>query len=165
VRPLWREDRPVIYSYNCFWALPEQLLSGPSPAELEGQVPVFISPVNRVAQLYPQSLGSLFVASYDSQGLIVFMLVICNTLMLHKYVIGPGVSASLHSGSVSISYTRSSFSQDHHVHSKENNFESLYSSKICYLTSFYIVLDQMWWGFLYPSTYSATCFGRVTIFK
>jgi hypothetical protein len=24
----------VIYSYNCFWALPEQLLSGPSPAEL-----------------------------------------------------------------------------------------------------------------------------------
>jgi hypothetical protein len=35
---------------------------------LEGQVPVFISPCNRVAQLYPQALGSLFVASYDSQG-------------------------------------------------------------------------------------------------
>jgi hypothetical protein len=35
---------------------------------LEGQVPVFISPRNRVAQLYPQALGSLFVASYDSQG-------------------------------------------------------------------------------------------------
>jgi hypothetical protein len=34
----------------------------------EGQVPVFISPRNRVAQLYPQALGSLFVASYDSQG-------------------------------------------------------------------------------------------------
>jgi hypothetical protein len=31
-------------------------------------VPVFISPRNRVAQLYPQALGSLFVASYDSQG-------------------------------------------------------------------------------------------------
>jgi hypothetical protein len=30
---------------------------------LEGQVPVFISPKNRVAQLYPQQLGSLFVAS------------------------------------------------------------------------------------------------------
>jgi hypothetical protein len=28
---------------------------------LEGQVPVFISPRNRVAQLYPQALGSLFV--------------------------------------------------------------------------------------------------------
>jgi hypothetical protein len=35
---------------------------------LEGTVPVFISPINRVAQLYPQALGSLFVASYDSQG-------------------------------------------------------------------------------------------------
>jgi hypothetical protein len=35
---------------------------------LEGHVPVFISPRNRVAQLYPQALGSLFVASYDSQG-------------------------------------------------------------------------------------------------
>jgi hypothetical protein len=35
---------------------------------LEGQVPVFISPRNRVAQLYPPAPGSLFVASYDSQG-------------------------------------------------------------------------------------------------
>jgi hypothetical protein len=35
---------------------------------LEGQVLVFISPRNRVVQLYPQALGSLFVASYDSQG-------------------------------------------------------------------------------------------------
>jgi hypothetical protein len=32
---------------------------------LKGQVPVFISPRNRVAQLYPQALGSIFVASYD----------------------------------------------------------------------------------------------------
>jgi hypothetical protein len=35
---------------------------------LEGQVPVFISPRNRVAQLYSRALGSLFIASYDSQG-------------------------------------------------------------------------------------------------
>jgi hypothetical protein len=35
---------------------------------LKGQVPVFISLKNRVAQLYPQALGSLFVVSYDSQG-------------------------------------------------------------------------------------------------
>jgi hypothetical protein len=35
---------------------------------LEGQVPVFISHRNRVSQLYPQALGSLFVASYNSQG-------------------------------------------------------------------------------------------------
>jgi hypothetical protein len=38
------------------------------PLNLEGQVPVFISPRNRVARLYPQILDSLFVASYDSQG-------------------------------------------------------------------------------------------------
>jgi hypothetical protein len=35
---------------------------------LEDQVPVFISPWNRVTQLYPQALSSLFVASYDPQG-------------------------------------------------------------------------------------------------
>jgi hypothetical protein len=35
---------------------------------LKGQVLSFISPRNRVAQLHPQALGSLFVASYDSQG-------------------------------------------------------------------------------------------------
>jgi hypothetical protein len=35
---------------------------------LEGQVPVFIFPRNRVAQLHPQALGSLFFSSYDSQG-------------------------------------------------------------------------------------------------
>jgi hypothetical protein len=35
---------------------------------MEGQISVFISPGNRVAQLYPQALGSLFVTSYDSQG-------------------------------------------------------------------------------------------------
>jgi hypothetical protein len=63
-------------------ALPEQSLLGRSPAELtalfycliwdslnlEGRVPVFISPRNRVAQLYTRALGSLFVACYDLQG-------------------------------------------------------------------------------------------------
>jgi hypothetical protein len=56
----------LLYSY--FWALPEQSLLGGSPTELtaifyclvwdspnlEGQVPVFISSRNRVAQLYPR---------------------------------------------------------------------------------------------------------------
>jgi hypothetical protein len=37
-------------------------------SNLDGQVPVFISPRNRVAQLYPRALDSLFVAPYDSQG-------------------------------------------------------------------------------------------------
>jgi hypothetical protein len=69
--------------YNCFWALPEQSHLSQSPTELtaisycliwdspnpEGQVPLFISPRNRVAQLYPRALGSLSVASYDSRGL------------------------------------------------------------------------------------------------
>jgi hypothetical protein len=64
--------------YNCFWALPEKSLLGRSPAELtaifycliwdstnlEGQIPVLYPPgTNRVAQLYPQALGSLLVAS------------------------------------------------------------------------------------------------------
>jgi hypothetical protein len=35
---------------------------------MEGQVPVFISPRKRVGRLYPQALGSFFAASYDSQG-------------------------------------------------------------------------------------------------
>jgi hypothetical protein len=61
---------------------PMQSLSGPSRIEsmtilylliwdspnLEGQVPVFISPRNRLAQLYPRVLGSIYVASNDSQG-------------------------------------------------------------------------------------------------
>jgi hypothetical protein len=34
---------------------------------LEGQVTIFISPRKRVARLYPQALGCLFVTSYDSQ--------------------------------------------------------------------------------------------------
>jgi hypothetical protein len=37
-------------------------------SNLEGQVPVFITPHKMVARLYPQALGSLFVTSYDSQG-------------------------------------------------------------------------------------------------
>jgi hypothetical protein len=79
-RPLWQEDGSAIY--NCCWSSPEQSFSGPSPERLmttfcclrfethnlEGQVPLFISPRNRVTRLYPQTLGSLFVSSYDSQG-------------------------------------------------------------------------------------------------
>jgi hypothetical protein len=37
-------------------------------ANLEGNVPVFISPRNMMAQLYPQALGSLSFGSYDSQA-------------------------------------------------------------------------------------------------
>jgi hypothetical protein len=85
-RPLWREDGSVFY--NCWWSSPAQSFSGQSPSghmticyclrfdsPPTWKVPVFISPRNRVAQLYPQTLGSLFVASYDSQGYSAFQLV------------------------------------------------------------------------------------------
>jgi hypothetical protein len=39
----------------------------PTP-NLEDQVPVFMSPSNKVAQLYLQAPDPLFVAFYDSQG-------------------------------------------------------------------------------------------------
>jgi hypothetical protein len=49
---------------------------------LEDQVSVFMSPSDRVAQLYPQAPGYLFVAFYDSQGY------------------GGGILIRLHTGSV-----------------------------------------------------------------
>jgi hypothetical protein len=69
-RPLWREVGSVLSSF-CR-ASPAQPFSDLSPTglmsivyclyfwdspNLEGQVPVFISPRNRVAQLYPRALG------------------------------------------------------------------------------------------------------------
>jgi hypothetical protein len=47
---------------------------------MEGQVPVFISPRKRVAKLYSQTPYSIFVASYDSQSY------------------GGGIRAGLHTG-------------------------------------------------------------------
>jgi hypothetical protein len=47
---------------------PYSTVSSETPPNLEGQVPVFISPTNRVVQLYPRALGSLYVVSHDSQG-------------------------------------------------------------------------------------------------
>jgi hypothetical protein len=44
--------------------LPSQIIDSPY---LEDQVPVFISPRNRVAQLYLQALGSFYFASCDWQ--------------------------------------------------------------------------------------------------
>jgi hypothetical protein len=42
-------------------------------SNVEGQVHIFISPRKRVAQLHPQALGSLYVASYDSRGCISYI--------------------------------------------------------------------------------------------
>jgi hypothetical protein len=73
VAPSLTRGRVCNLLYNCFWALPEQSLLRRSPAEptaifycliwdspnMEGQVPVFISPRNRVAQLFPLGTGLL----------------------------------------------------------------------------------------------------------
>jgi hypothetical protein len=48
--------------------LQSKLVSLASNPNLEDQVPVFMSPGDRVAQLYTQVSDSLFVAFYDSQG-------------------------------------------------------------------------------------------------
>jgi hypothetical protein len=69
-RPLWRQVRSVFFS--SYRASPAQPFSSLSPTglmtifhclyfwdspNLEGHVPVFISPRNRVAQLYPRASG------------------------------------------------------------------------------------------------------------
>jgi hypothetical protein len=61
---------------------------------LEGHVPVFIFTRDRVAQFYPQALGSLFLASYDSQGY------------------GGGIRPRLHTGSESESESESELFYD-----------------------------------------------------
>jgi hypothetical protein len=72
-RPLWREDVSVFY--NCCWSSPVQSFSGSNPAGLmiifyclRFETPRIYIPRNRVAQLYPHALGSLSVASHDSQN-------------------------------------------------------------------------------------------------
>jgi hypothetical protein len=46
---------------------PHFTLSNSRLTNMECQVPVFISPRNRMARLYPQALSSIFVTSYNSQ--------------------------------------------------------------------------------------------------
>jgi hypothetical protein len=67
IAPSLTRGRVCNLLYNCFWALPEQSLLSQNPSELtalfdcliwdspnpEGQVPVFISPLNKMTQLYP----------------------------------------------------------------------------------------------------------------
>jgi hypothetical protein len=60
---------------------------------LEGQVTVFISPRNKVVQLYPRALGFLFLASYD----------------LHGY--GGGILTRLYTGVLTVASEQSSFDE------------------------------------------------------
>jgi hypothetical protein len=91
-RPVRREDGSVVT--NCRWSSSAVILGFESREthdyilasqirnshKLEDQVSVFLSPRNRVAQLHPHALGSVFVASYYSQ----------------RY--GGGIQTSLHAG-------------------------------------------------------------------
>jgi hypothetical protein len=79
--PLWREEGSVIYNFaagprqrshsrvpvlRSSWSYPTVSVSRlPQPGEPGPRIYI---PRNRVAQLYPHALGSLFVVSYDSQG-------------------------------------------------------------------------------------------------
>jgi hypothetical protein len=62
-----------------YFILLSQIRDSPRP---KGQIPAFISPRDRVAQLHLHAVGSLFVASYDSQAY------------------GGGIRRSLHTGVV-----------------------------------------------------------------
>jgi hypothetical protein len=63
--PRQRNHSRIWVPWNHDHILLSQVSDSPN---LVGQVPVFISPRNRVVQLYPQALGSIFIASHDSQG-------------------------------------------------------------------------------------------------
>jgi hypothetical protein len=80
VTSLWREKGSVVY--NCCWFSPAQSISGPSPAGLmttfyclrfetlptwRARCPYLYS-LGTVSRLHAHALGSLFVASYDTQG-------------------------------------------------------------------------------------------------
>jgi hypothetical protein len=53
-----RCEGPVTIHYCLIWDSPN----------MDSQVPIFMSPRNRVVQLYPCALSSLFISSYDTQG-------------------------------------------------------------------------------------------------
>jgi hypothetical protein len=65
-----KADLPVLTSFDSatiiFYRARSSALRPTS--NLEDQVPVFMSPSDRVAQIYIQAPGSLFVAFYHTQG-------------------------------------------------------------------------------------------------
>jgi hypothetical protein len=77
-RPLWREDGSVVY--DCCWSSPAQSFFGPAELTTIVYCPLFETPANwgsgpriyisqeQGGPVMLQTLGSLFVASYDSQG-------------------------------------------------------------------------------------------------
>jgi hypothetical protein len=63
--PRQRSHSRVQVPRGSWYDLLSQIRDSPN---LDGPVPVFTSPRNRVARLYPQAMGSLFITSYDLQG-------------------------------------------------------------------------------------------------
>jgi hypothetical protein len=102
--PLWREDESVICS-----AITHRLESRrthnhislshlrlPQPGEPGSRIYI---PRNRMAQLCPQALGSLFVAFYNSQGYGLFKFKLyCDRLSVSQFVLvsGPWSQGVLH---------------------------------------------------------------------
>jgi MFS superfamily sulfate permease-like transporter len=58
--------KTTIFERQLSLGVPARLLR-PTPS-VEDQVSVFMPPIDRMSQLYPQTPNSLFVAFYDSQG-------------------------------------------------------------------------------------------------
>jgi hypothetical protein len=100
--PLWREDGSVIYSYNCFWALPEQSLSGPSSTELRpySSVSFEILPTWRTRSLYLYPPGTGW-PSYNPRHWVPF------AYPLTSQGYGARILTPLHSGTVSLSLSLS----------------------------------------------------------
>jgi hypothetical protein len=72
-RPLWREDGPAVCSAITQWFESRRtrnhtLLSHLRLPQPGGPGSNIYIPRNRGARLYPRALGSLYVASYNSQG-------------------------------------------------------------------------------------------------
>jgi hypothetical protein len=143
-RPLWREDGYVIYSYNCFWALPEQSLLGQSPAELTvifyshlrlpqpGEPVPVCPPRTGWTQLNPRALGSFFVASYDSK------------------CYGEGILTRLHTGLiVYFPFTPVVYLTRHELHRKhraQQCFHCCTPNVIWYIIVMISRLDTEQWG-------------------
>jgi hypothetical protein len=73
----------------------------------EGEVPVFISPINRVAHLYTRALSSLCVSSYNSQDYAGGILTFLHHLNEERYKYFPLVCMS---ACVSLTVARKRFS-------------------------------------------------------
>jgi hypothetical protein len=97
--PLWREDRSIVSSAITHWSESHRTRNHTSLFHLR-------LARNRVAKLYLWALGSLFVASYDSQGYgggiltsihtgITHCLKYVTTSYIYVYIYSPGTGLSI----------------------------------------------------------------------